>query len=136
MKSIYLQKDKSIFDLSEYPAEEFAASMGLPGAPQIKFGNQKVKEKKRGGDEVVPAVEESVVTGRDVVASDDEDESEADDDVSEEEDGSQEASGGEEDKVESEEDEVSASESDEAPKVCFPVAFARFGLTSRPKHRQ
>jgi len=84
MKSIYLQKDKTTFDLSQYPAEEFAASMGLPGAPQISFGNQKVKEKKRGGEEVVvPAVEEEV--GRDVVASDDEsdvEEDEEDDDVS------------------------------------------------------
>ena len=85
MKSIYLQKDKTTFDLSQYPAEEFAASMGLPGAPQISFGNQKVKEKKRGGAEVVvPEVEEEA--GRDVVASDDEsdveEDEEEDDDVS------------------------------------------------------
>jgi len=73
MKSIYLQKDKTTFDLSQYPAEEFAASMGLPGAPQISFGNQKVKEKKRGGAEIVVAeVEEEA--GRDVVASDDDSE--------------------------------------------------------------
>jgi ATP-dependent RNA helicase DDX10/DBP4 len=79
MKSIYLQKDKTTFDLSQYPAEEFAASMGLPGAPQISFGNQKVKEKKRGGEEaVMPAVEEEV--GRDVVASDDDSDAEEDED--------------------------------------------------------
>lgn len=76
MKSIYLQKDKTTFDLSQYPAEEFAASMGLPGAPQISFGNQKVKEKKRGGAEiVVPEVEEEA--GR-VVASDDDSDVEED----------------------------------------------------------
>jgi len=79
MKSIYLQKDKTTFDLSQYPAEDFAASMGLPGAPQISFGNQKVKEKKRGGEEVVvPPVEEEV--GRDVVASDDDSDVEDDED--------------------------------------------------------
>jgi ATP-dependent RNA helicase DDX10/DBP4 len=84
MKSIYLQKDRNTFDLSQYPAEEFAASMGLPGAPQIKFGNgnQKPKEKKRGGEEAVVVEVEEEEVGRDVVASDDEesDEEEVDDD--------------------------------------------------------
>ncbi|KAI4167756.1 MAG: hypothetical protein LQ343_006951 [Gyalolechia ehrenbergii] len=37
VKSIYLQKDKEIFKLNELPLEEFSASMGLPGAPIIKF---------------------------------------------------------------------------------------------------
>ena len=36
-KSIYLQKDKEVFKLQELPLEEFAASLGLPGAPRIKF---------------------------------------------------------------------------------------------------
>jgi ATP-dependent RNA helicase DDX10/DBP4 len=36
-KSIYIQKDKEIFQLSKLPLEEFATSMGLPGAPRIKF---------------------------------------------------------------------------------------------------
>ena len=36
-KSVYLQKDKEIFKLKEYDLEAFAASMGLPGAPKIKF---------------------------------------------------------------------------------------------------
>ncbi|KAL1987470.1 hypothetical protein VTN96DRAFT_3852 [Rasamsonia emersonii] len=37
VKSIYLQKDKEVFKLKELPLEEFAASLGLPGAPRIKF---------------------------------------------------------------------------------------------------
>lgn len=41
MKSIHIQKDKSIFKIDELPAEAFAESMGLLGAPQIKLGNQK-----------------------------------------------------------------------------------------------
>lgn len=118
MKSIYLQKDKTTFDLSQYPAEEFAASMGLPGAPQISFGNQKVKEKKRGGEEiVVPVVEEEV--GRDVVASDDdsdveedEDEDDEDEDISGSEDGSDlEIGSGSEDE----------GEDDDEPKVSYQL---------------
>lgn len=46
-RSIYLQKDKEIFKLSELDLEGYAASMGLPGAPKIKFqkGNDAKKLK-------------------------------------------------------------------------------------------
>jgi ATP-dependent RNA helicase DDX10/DBP4 len=37
VKSIYLQKDKEVFQLKEYDLEAFAASLGLPGTPRIKF---------------------------------------------------------------------------------------------------
>jgi ATP-dependent RNA helicase DDX10/DBP4 len=37
VKSIALQKDKAIFDLTKLDLEGFAASMGLPGAPRVKF---------------------------------------------------------------------------------------------------
>ena len=37
MRSVYLHKDKSIFQLDKLPVERFAASLGLPGAPKIKF---------------------------------------------------------------------------------------------------
>ena len=37
VKSIYVQKDKEIFKIKELPLEDFAASLGLPGAPRIKF---------------------------------------------------------------------------------------------------
>lgn len=36
-RSIHLQKDKEIFKLKELPLEEYASSLGLPGAPKIKF---------------------------------------------------------------------------------------------------
>ncbi|KAI4240496.1 MAG: hypothetical protein L6R40_005088 [Gallowayella cf. fulva] len=39
VKSIHLQKDKEIFDLDQLPLEEYSASLGLPGAPRIKFLN-------------------------------------------------------------------------------------------------
>jgi ATP-dependent RNA helicase DDX10/DBP4 len=44
-RSIYLQKDKEIFDISKVDLEGFAATMGLPGAPKIKF--QKGDDAKR-----------------------------------------------------------------------------------------
>lgn len=39
VRSIHVQRDKEIFKLSELPLEEFSASLGLPGAPKIKFMN-------------------------------------------------------------------------------------------------
>lgn len=37
VKSIYVQKDKEVFNLKELPLEDYAGSLGLPGAPRIKF---------------------------------------------------------------------------------------------------
>ncbi|KAG2183415.1 hypothetical protein INT43_006421 [Umbelopsis isabellina] len=37
MRSVYLQRNKDIFKVHALPAEEFAQSIGLPGAPKIKF---------------------------------------------------------------------------------------------------
>ncbi|KAI9787212.1 MAG: ATP-dependent RNA helicase dbp4 [Geoglossum umbratile] len=37
VRSVYIQKDKEIFRIKELPLEEFAASLGLPGAPRIKL---------------------------------------------------------------------------------------------------
>ncbi|KAG0253581.1 ATP-dependent RNA helicase dbp4 [Mortierella polycephala] len=68
MRSVYLQKDKTIFDVNALPAEEFAASLGLPGAPKIKFV-EKSKAK-------------NAVRGNQMKTSDDE---EDDQDVNEEE---------------------------------------------------
>lgn len=51
-KSIFLQKDKEIFNINEIDLEGYASSMGLPGAPKIKFqkGNdaKNVKNAPRG----------------------------------------------------------------------------------------
>jgi ATP-dependent RNA helicase DDX10/DBP4 len=48
VKSVYLQKDKEIFKLTEYDLEAFAGSLGLPGAPRIKFlkGDEDKKRKQ------------------------------------------------------------------------------------------
>ena len=52
VKSIFVQKDKEVFDLQKMPLEEYAASLGLPGAPRIKFmkGNA-AKERKNASRE-------------------------------------------------------------------------------------
>ncbi|KJX92518.1 ATP-dependent RNA helicase dbp4 like protein [Zymoseptoria brevis] len=49
VRSLHIQKDKEIFKLDKYRLEEFAASLGLPGAPRIKFlkaDQEEVKRKK------------------------------------------------------------------------------------------
>ncbi|BGP33309.1 ATP-dependent RNA helicase dbp4 [Rhodotorula toruloides] len=47
VRSVHLQKDKSIFKLDALPLEEYAASLGLAGAPKIKFQTkQEASEKK------------------------------------------------------------------------------------------
>ncbi|GAN06912.1 ATP-dependent RNA helicase dbp-4 [Mucor ambiguus] len=50
MRSIYLQRNKSIFDVTVLPAEEFALSLGLAGAPKIKFV-KKAEKKLMGAQE-------------------------------------------------------------------------------------
>lgn len=71
MRSVHIQKDKSIFKLSELPVEAYAASMGLPGAPQIKLLDRKrVKVKERGRQTVT---EEADRAQLDIVGSSDED---------------------------------------------------------------
>ncbi|KAB8223312.1 ATP-dependent RNA helicase dbp4 [Aspergillus novoparasiticus] len=37
VKSVYVQKDKEVFKLKDLKLEDFASSLGLPGAPRIKF---------------------------------------------------------------------------------------------------
>ncbi|KAH8678717.1 DEAD/DEAH box helicase [Tricladium varicosporioides] len=50
-RSVHVQKDKEIFKLNNYDLEGYAASMGLPGAPKIKFQKgddaKKVKNQPR-----------------------------------------------------------------------------------------
>jgi ATP-dependent RNA helicase DDX10/DBP4 len=36
-KSLFVQKDKEVFNMKDYDLEGYAASLGLPGAPKIKF---------------------------------------------------------------------------------------------------
>ncbi|KAH7095800.1 P-loop containing nucleoside triphosphate hydrolase protein [Paraphoma chrysanthemicola] len=55
VKSIYLQKDKEVFKLKEYDLEAYAASLGLPGTPRIKFmkGDESSKQKKEASRQTI-----------------------------------------------------------------------------------
>lgn len=115
MKSIHIQKDKSIFKIDELPTEAFAESMGLLGAPQIKLGNQKATkvrgpskeelareaEKEEEDDEGEDEEEEE---GRAVVGSDEE---------SEEDESEDKGSENEEEEVDHEEESGEGSGSNE-----------------------
>lgn len=57
MKSIYLQKDKSIFKLDELPADKFAESLGLPGTPKIKFLKKDIVQKKKNAPRIITAID-------------------------------------------------------------------------------
>ncbi|SCU94030.1 LAFA_0F19460g1_1 [Lachancea sp. 'fantastica'] len=47
VRSIYIQKDKEVFKFDELPNEEFANSLGLPGAPKIKMKGMKSVERAK-----------------------------------------------------------------------------------------
>ncbi|KAJ4837430.1 DEAD-box ATP-dependent RNA helicase 32 [Turnera subulata] len=46
LRSIHIQKDKEVFDVTKLPVDEFSASMGIPMTPKVRFLNQKTKGKK------------------------------------------------------------------------------------------
>ncbi|RPD65179.1 DEAD-domain-containing protein [Lentinus tigrinus ALCF2SS1-7] len=47
LRSVHLQKDKTIFKLSELPVERFAEALGLPGMPKIKFLSKEMAKKRK-----------------------------------------------------------------------------------------
>lgn len=53
MRSVFLHKDKSIFKIDELPAERFAESLGLPGAPKIKFLSKELAKKRKNVSHVI-----------------------------------------------------------------------------------
>ena len=54
VKSLYLQKDKEVFKLKEYDLEAYAASLGLPGTPRIKFlQNDDSRQKKHASRQTI-----------------------------------------------------------------------------------
>ncbi|KAJ7507376.1 ATP-dependent RNA helicase dbp-4 [Mycena galericulata] len=61
LRSIHLHKDKSIFKLTELPAERFAESLGLPGAPKIKFLSKEAAKQKKNKSRAVEAAQAEVL---------------------------------------------------------------------------
>ncbi|KAJ2844759.1 ATP-dependent RNA helicase dbp4, partial [Coemansia erecta] len=58
VRSVYLQKNKAVFDIEKLPLEQFAQSLGLPGAPKIKFVKKSAaKNKSYALDNMMPPEE-------------------------------------------------------------------------------
>ncbi|KAI0718427.1 P-loop containing nucleoside triphosphate hydrolase protein [Cerioporus squamosus] len=53
LRSVYLQKDKSIFKLDELPVERFAEALGLPGMPKIKFLSKEMAKKRKNASRIL-----------------------------------------------------------------------------------
>ncbi|GAV99997.1 DEAD-domain-containing protein [Lentinula edodes] len=90
LRSVHLHKDKSIFKVAELPANEFAESLGLPGAPKIKFLSKEVAKQKKNTDRRVNAAKQQALEEKQNSADENEEESD-DGDIhpsSDEEDGS------------------------------------------------
>ncbi|RKP05027.1 P-loop containing nucleoside triphosphate hydrolase protein, partial [Thamnocephalis sphaerospora] len=51
VRSVYLQRNKDVFDVSALPLEEYAASLGLPGAPRIRFVKSSAAASEESGSE-------------------------------------------------------------------------------------
>ncbi|KAG6865184.1 hypothetical protein C0991_004627 [Blastosporella zonata] len=88
LRSVHLHKDKSIFKVNELPVQRYAESLGLPGAPKIKFLDKEIAKHKKNASRTVEAARVAAVKEReeeDSAASDeDSDESSAESDDEEE----------------------------------------------------
>lgn len=96
--------------MSEYPAEAYAASLGLPGTPQIKLLDQAKKNKSRAANKPV----EPLVVHQRLASSEPSDIEESDDE-----------SGSEEEEEESDDDAASSSGS-EAPLPTAPAVRTKY----------
>ncbi|KAK1944975.1 ATP-dependent RNA helicase dbp4 [Phytophthora citrophthora] len=53
VRSVYLQPDHEVFNATALPLDEFAESMGLPGAPRMPFLSKMKAEHEKGGNEAL-----------------------------------------------------------------------------------
>ncbi|KAK7043745.1 ATP-dependent RNA helicase dbp4 [Paramarasmius palmivorus] len=83
LRSIHLHKDKSIFKLTEYPINAFAESLGLPGAPKIKFLSKEMakQKQKKNADRTAEAAKDEALKA---MRSDDDEEDSVDENTSDE----------------------------------------------------
>jgi ATP-dependent RNA helicase DDX10/DBP4 len=59
VKSIFLQKNKKVFDVHALPIELYAEAIGLPGCPKIKYLKRKPKEDQTSILDDIPVSKES-----------------------------------------------------------------------------
>ncbi|KAG1721456.1 DEAD-domain-containing protein [Suillus lakei] len=76
VRSVHLYKDKSIFKVDELPVEKFAESLGLPGAPKIKFLNRELVKKQKNASRTVAAIQAEIEAEAKQGSFDSEDDSE------------------------------------------------------------
>ncbi|KAL8033575.1 hypothetical protein ABFX02_13G168200 [Erythranthe guttata] len=53
MRSIYKQRDKEVFDVTQLPIDEYSASLGLPMTPKVRFLKSKTKGQKMSKELVI-----------------------------------------------------------------------------------
>ena len=64
VRSVHIQKDKNVFKVKELDLEQFAASMGLPGAPRVKFvKGEDAKRRKNAPRQLLAVSSDSEETG-------------------------------------------------------------------------
>ncbi|KAF9492663.1 DEAD-domain-containing protein [Pleurotus eryngii] len=61
MRSVYLQKNKSVFKLEGLPIQRFAESLGLPGVPKIKFLSKELAAQKKNASRTVAAAQAEIL---------------------------------------------------------------------------
>ncbi len=83
LRSIHVQKDKSIFKLEELPIQRFAESLGLPGAPKIKFLNKEIAKRKKNASHIVANTAPQAQPPKTAAPDDESDESGDDEGLSE-----------------------------------------------------
>lgn len=81
LRSVHLHKDKAVFKLAELPAERFAESLGLPGAPKIKFLSKELAKQKKNASRSVAAAQAEVLKEKEKKEEEAEDSDEDDGDV-------------------------------------------------------
>ncbi|KAI0327508.1 DEAD-domain-containing protein [Cubamyces sp. BRFM 1775] len=84
LRSVYLQKDKSIFKLDELPVERFAEALGLPGMPKIKFLSKEMAKKKKNASRAAAEIQAAAARSESDRSSDEESDSSEDESSDEE----------------------------------------------------
>ena len=77
VRSVYLHKDKSVFKLDELPVAKFAESLGLPGAPKIKFLSREQAKKQKNASRTVAALQAQIESEKAGVSSSEDDRGES-----------------------------------------------------------
>lgn len=118
LRSVHLQKDKTIFDVTKLPAEAYAASLGLPGVPKIKFLTREQARVRKNASRDVAKLQ--------AASSDDDEEQGGGEEEAEEDEGDEESESGSGESGDEEDDEGD----DEKPAVPNTATRVRSPVTA------